>query len=270
MPELPEVETCRRGITPYLLNQRVESIIIRQPKLRWPIPKTIQNMCGQIINHISRRGKYLLFNTNTGSAILHLGMSGRLHLLKQKIEAKKHDHVDICMENGACLRFCDPRRFGALLWTETEPQQHPLLVKLGPEPLSNNFNTDYLYTKAQKSKRPIKLLIMDSQIVVGVGNIYANEALFQAGIHPRRMSQRIAKRRIKVLVSAIKAVLKKAIKAGGTTLRDFHASDGKPGYFQQKLQIYGRAQQSCIICHTTIKIIRLGQRSTFYCSNCQK
>ncbi|MEM1244584.1 MAG: bifunctional DNA-formamidopyrimidine glycosylase/DNA-(apurinic or apyrimidinic site) lyase [Pseudomonadota bacterium] len=270
MPELPEVETCKRGIEPHLLNQRVKSVIIRRPDLRWPIPQQIQTMCGKKIQAITRRGKYLLFKTTPGTAILHLGMSGRLFVLMKKLAPKKHDHVDICMQNGVYLRFCDPRRFGALLWTENAANEHFLLNHLGPEPLSTVFNTQYLYAKTCTAKRSIKLLIMDSKIVVGVGNIYANEALFQAGIHPKRLSHRISQERIASLVTAIKQVLERAIKAGGTTLRDFHDSQGNPGYFQQDLKVYGRAAQSCIICHNSIKMIRLGQRSTFYCPNCQK
>ncbi len=271
MPELPEVETVRRGITPVVLHQRIQSITIRQPKLRYPIPSHLNTtLPGLHVCNITRRSKYLLLETELGSLIIHLGMSGRLHALKEATPPTKHDHVDILFENGICLRYHDPRRFGMILWTQDHPTQHPLLVQLGPEPLTDDFNADYLFAQAQKRKVPVKQFIMDSKVVVGVGNIYASESLFQAAIAPQKAAYTLSKSHCQVLVDEIKNVLHKAIIAGGTTLKDFSSADGKPGYFQQELFVYGREQQHCFKCHDGhIKKMTQGQRSTFYCSVCQ-
>ena len=271
MPELPEVETSRRGIRPYLVDQQIEDIIIRQPKLRWPIPADIKRCIpGQVIRTVERRGKYLIISTDVGHMILHLGMSGNLRIVPTDTLAEKHDHVDLLMTSELSLRFTDPRRFGCLLWTTEDPYGHPLLEKLGPEPLSKAFNLDYLYPLAKKSQRPIKTLIMDSHVVVGVGNIYASESLFMSGIHPKRIASKVSAERLEILIESIKTILKKAIKVGGTTLKDFRKSDGKPGYFKQQLQVYGRNDLPCSHCETPIKQIQLGQRSTYYCPQCQR
>lgn len=271
MPELPEVETTRLGIAPYSNGQRVTEVLIRERRLRWPIPLELESsFSGQVINEVQRRGKYLLFRTAEGTLLLHLGMSGSLRVLQQKTPVRKHDHVDIWLANGYCLRFTDPRRFGALLWTSNSPEQHPLLRTLGPEPLENDLTAEYLYKLAGKRKIPVKVFIMDSRIVVGVGNIYANEALYLAGIHPLRAVGRISLHRYGCLVATIRQVLGMAIAQGGTTLRDFVSSEGKPGYFQQCLRVYGRNLQPCQRCGQLIQSRRIGQRSTYYCPRCQR
>ncbi len=271
MPELPEVETSRRGIEPHILGQRVSDVIIRQNKLRWPVSASIKKMLpSQLIRKVDRRGKYLLVKTDKGTLIIHLGMSGSLRILPADSAAEKHDHFEIQFENGKALRLRDPRRFGAVLWTTKDPLQHKLLKQLGPEPLSDLFNTDYLYTASRNRKVAIKTLVMNSHIVVGVGNIYASESLFLAGINPKRSAHRISKLRYEKLVAAIKTILQKAIEQGGTTLRDFTQEDGKPGYFQQTLAVYGRQNQPCRVCGTPIKQFTQAQRSTYYCPQCQK
>jgi formamidopyrimidine-DNA glycosylase len=270
MPELPEVETTRRGITPHLEGQTIADVIVRQPKLRWDVPRNLkQLLTGQVITGVTRRAKYLLLTTGNGTLILHLGMSGSLRVTTPQTPPEKHDHVDIILGNGQCLRLRDPRRFGAVLWTSDDPNNHALLRQLGPEPLEADFNVDYLYTRSRKRKQSIKQLLMDSHIVVGVGNIYASEALFQAGIRPGIAAGRVSRHQIERLVQSIREVLKAAIHQGGTTLRDFTASDGKPGYFQQQLYVYGRAGESCRVCDTPIKLIKQGQRATYYCPHCQ-
>lgn len=270
MPELPEVETSRRGISPHLLHQRVNAIVIRQPQLRWPIPEGINDLIGQPIIDVARRGKYLLLTTAIGTAILHLGMSGRLRVIPAATAPQKHDHVDFILENQQCLRLTDPRRFGALLWTTADPQHHPLLQHLGPEPLTAAFNGNYLYKITRKRHISIKQLIMDSKIVVGVGNIYANEALFLARIHPERPVQQLNLRQYMLLAEKIKYVLQAAIEQGGTTLRDFQASDGKPGYFKQHLLVYGRGNKPCYHCQKNLTETRINQRTTVFCAYCQK
>ena len=270
MPELPEVETTRIGIVPHVLGEKIKGVIIRDRRLRWPIPKQLRKtLIGLCIHKLSRRGKYLLFHTEKGCMILHLGMSGSLRILTQDIPAEKHDHVDFVFESGSLLRFRDPRRFGCILWTTKDPEQHPLLSNLGPEPLSEELNTDYLFQKSRKRTQSVKTFIMDSHIVVGVGNIYANEALFAAGIHPKRKAGRITRERYEKLSATIKNVLKLALAKGGTTLRDFVNGQGEPGYFRHELQVYDRTGEPCIKCKLPIKVLRLGQRSTFYCSHCQ-
>lgn len=271
MPELPEVETTRRGIEPYLKAQTVVQVEIRQPKLRWPIPANLaKQLRHQVITDISRRGKYLLLHTVAGTVIIHLGMSGSLRILETATLPSKHDHVDIMLSNHVCLRFNDPRRFGCILWTKTNPLLHPLLQHLGPEPLTKNFTADYLFQAVQRRKVPIKLFIMNSAIVVGVGNIYANEALFLAGISPEKIAAELTLKQCELLVEKIKFILNKAIKQGGTTLRNFSGSDGKPGYFKQELSVYGRGGEPCVKCKTVLQETRLGQRSTVFCLKCQK
>jgi formamidopyrimidine-DNA glycosylase (fpg) len=271
MPELPEVETTRRGIEPHVKGKEVRGVTVRHRGLRWPIPEDLEErLCGTRITAVRRRGKYLVFDTPRGHLLVHLGMSGSLRIAGPNDELRKHDHVDIHLPGGRSLRFHDPRRFGCFLWVEGEAEQHPLLAELGPEPLSDAFNADYLYERSRKRSAPVKLFIMDSHIVVGVGNIYANEALFAAGIAPKREAGSISAKGYAALVEEIKKVLARAIEVGGTTLRDFVGGDGKPGYFKQSLQVYGRGGEECFTCGTTLKEIRLGQRSTVYCPRCQR
>ncbi|MET0028595.1 MAG: bifunctional DNA-formamidopyrimidine glycosylase/DNA-(apurinic or apyrimidinic site) lyase [Candidatus Thiodiazotropha sp.] len=271
MPELPEVETTRRGVAPHLEGRKVTQVLVREPRLRWPIPQTLaEQLTGQTLRQVSRRGKYLLFGFPRGTLIVHLGMSGSLRIVTRDTAPQKHDHFDLLMSGGKCLRLRDPRRFGAVLWTDAPPQAHPLLAHLGPEPLDEGFDGDYLYQQGRHRKVSIKQLIMDSKIVVGVGNIYANESLFRAGIHPARASNRISAPRYERLVAEIKSVLLAAIVQGGTTLRDFQREDGQPGYFAQELQVYGKAGEPCPVCGTTLKGTTLGQRSTTHCPRCQR
>lgn len=271
MPELPEVETTLRGIEPNLVGRTVSKIDIRQPKLRWLIPVELtSDMVGQEITHLTRRGKYIGVHTSKGTLIIHLGMSGSLYFVPAKTPPLFHDHVDFCFDEGEpLLRYTDPRRFGAILWTTKDWLEHDLMKHLGPEPLSDVFNVDRLYVRAKGRKVPIKSFIMDSKVVVGVGNIYANEALFAAGIRPNRMAGSISKRRLARLVECIKLVLSAAIKQGGTTLKDFVGGDGNPGYFKQELLVYGRAGKSCTVCGCSLKEMRQAQRSTVYCIKCQ-
>ena len=270
MPELPEVETSRRGIAPWLEQQEVSDVIVRDRRLRWPVPDDIElRLSGQTIRSVARRAKYLLFDTGAGTAMLHLGMSGSVRIIDQDEPAGKHDHVDIRLESGKALRFRDPRRFGSLLWAEN-PFEHALLRDLGPEPLSNDFDGEYLWHASRGRKVSIKPFIMNSAIVVGVGNIYASEALYSAGIHPKRQAGRVARARMDRLATSIRSVLQRAIDAGGTTLRDFHGGDGAPGYFKQQLDVYDREGFPCRRCNTPIKAVVLGQRSTYYCKTCQR
>ncbi|MBT8103575.1 MAG: bifunctional DNA-formamidopyrimidine glycosylase/DNA-(apurinic or apyrimidinic site) lyase [Gammaproteobacteria bacterium] len=269
MPELPEVETSRRGIEPHIIDATISRVVIRERRLRWPVSKDVDhNLPGQTILSVGRRAKYLLINTATGTAILHLGMSGSVCMVDRGTPAGVHDHVDIEFESGLMLRFRDPRRFGSLHWS-TSPLSHPLLRPLGPEPLGDEFDGHYLWQKSRGRKVSIKQFIMNAHIVVGVGNIYASESLFMAGIHPRRAAGRIARQRYDALADAIKDVLSKAIRAGGTTLRDFYGGDGEAGYFQQQLEAYGREDEPCRRCNTPITAIVQGQRSTYYCKTCQ-
>jgi len=270
MPELPEVETSRRGISPHILNQTVTNVIIRQKKLRWPISAGLKkDIINQPIEAIERRGKYILLKTRAGTAILHLGMSGSLHIVEHKTAAGKHDHIDFQFSNGKSLRLHDPRRFGSVLWTRADAYRHKLLKDLGPEPLSDEFTGEYLFQSSRRRKASIKSFIMNSHIVVGVGNIYACESLFIAKINPNRQASRISRQRYEVLADTIKTILSQAIKQGGTTLKDFTHHDGKPGYFKQFLHVYGKTDEPCTICLQPIKRIIQQQRSTFYCSHCQ-
>ena len=269
MPELPEVETTRRGIAPHVLGKRVKAVIVRQPRLRWPVPDALHACEGRKLQSVERRGKYLLLGFSNGTLIIHLGMSGSLRITALNEPPLFHDHVDLLFGDGTCLRYCDPRRFGAWLWTEEEVTRHPLLASLGPESLTDAFDVAYLVAQAQGRKTAVKSFLMDSHIVVGVGNIYANEALFMAGIHPTRQAGRVSLPRYQKLVVAVKAVLGDAITMGGTTLRDFVGGDGKPGYFQQTLRVYGRGGQPCRTCQRPLDEIRLGQRTTVFCKTCQ-
>ncbi len=270
MPELPEVETTRRGIEPHILKQQVSEVIVRQGNLRWPVSAELRTQLpGQRITRVGRRGKYLLLETPAGVILVHLGMSGSLRISSKKSELKKHDHVDIIFKNGDILRYHDPRRFGCILWAGQQPFKHVLLAHLGPEPLDVDFSAEYLYRHSRARQSPVKNFIMDSQLVVGVGNIYANEALFAARISPRRRAGSLSRAACERLAGAIKDILQEAINQGGTTLRDFVGGDGKPGYFKQSLSVYGRGGQPCSVCAKPLKEIRLGQRSTVYCTQCQ-
>jgi len=269
MPELPEVETTRRGIEPWLRGQIIEKIIVRQPKLRWPVDDDILSLQGERIRSLSRRAKYILIETDKGTAIWHLGMSGSLRLVEPAEDPGVHDHIDWQLSNGKVLRYHDPRRFGALLWVAPGALcEH--LTHLGPEPLSEEFSADYLYRRSRGKSQAIKTFIMDGKVVVGVGNIYANESLFRAGIRPQTAAGKISRPRMERLVAEIKTVLAAAIEQGGTTLRDFVGGDGKPGYFAQQLSVYGRGGKRCKVCDTTLKEIRQGQRSTVFCPVCQR
>jgi formamidopyrimidine-DNA glycosylase len=270
MPELPEVETSRRGIAPYVAGQRIGKVDIRERRLRWPISDDMERrLTGATIESVGRRAKYLLLNTNNGTAIVHLGMSGSVFIIENDTPAGVHDHFDIELDSGKSLRFRDPRRFGSLHWTD-DTAGHWLLRKLGPEPLEDAFSGDYLWSMSRGRRVAVKQFIMNAPIVVGVGNIYASEALFLAGIHPRRAAGRISKDRYQRLATTIKGVLQKAIDAGGTTLRDFYGGDGEAGYFQQELAVYGRGDEPCLQCGRPISVFVLGQRSTFYCKDCQR
>jgi len=269
VPELPEVETTRRGIEPHLLGRTISGATVRQPQLRWPVPDLDRLLTGHRVCAVERRAKYLLIRFDHGTLIVHLGMSGSLRVLPAGSAPRPHDHVDLLFD-GRCLRLHDPRRFGALLWAEGDPLQHPRLRGLGPEPLSASFDGAYLHAVARHRRIAIKSLLMDGKVVVGVGNIYATEALFRAGIHPQRASHRVSRARLERLAREVKAVLRYAIGRGGTTLRDFLNEAGEPGYFAQELSVYGRAGDSCRICGATIKTRQIGQRASAYCPGCQR
>jgi formamidopyrimidine-DNA glycosylase len=269
MPELPEVEVTRMGIEPHIKNRQVTEIIVRNRRLRWPIPEEIEQLVGQTVAKVERRAKYLLVRSGAGTAILHLGMSGKLCVVPKDTPIQKHDHVDIVFDNGMILRYNDPRRFGAVLWQAVDDEPHSVLGNLGPEPFDGIFNGDYLYQRSRDKKCSIKQFVMDNKIVVGVGNIYANEALFKAGIHPKRAAGGIAKKRYQMLAPIIVETLLRAIEQGGTTLKDFAQADGKPGYFAQELLVYGRKGEPCTKCEAPLSEIKLGQRATVFCGNCQ-
>lgn len=271
MPELPEVETTLRGIRPHLLGATIERLIVRDGRLRWPVPPDLPDKLeGRRIDSLVRRGKYLLLGAGPGALILHLGMSGSLRIVAAASPPRKHDHYDLTLSGGICLRFHDPRRFGCLLWTDADPCRHPLIASLGPEPLEDGFDGDHLHRLSRGRILAVKSFIMDSHVVVGVGNIYASESLFRAGIAPRRASGRISLERYQRLAGAIRQVLSASLEQGGTTLRDFVNESGAPGYFKQTLNVYDRAGLPCRICGTPIKSSRLGQRSTFWCAGCQR
>jgi formamidopyrimidine-DNA glycosylase len=273
MPELPEVEVTRLGLLP-VQGARIREVTIRHHGLRWPIPADLPlRLQGQRVLQLTRRAKYILMEigdtSRQGVLMLHLGMSGRLCLLERYFPHEKHDHVDIAFEDGRVIRLRDPRRFGAVLWLDQEPSQHPLLNSLGPEPLDAAFDANYLYQQLRSRTAAIKPTIMDAHLVVGVGNIYASESLFRARIHPQTPSKQLTLEQCQLLVAEIKATLQAALEAGGSSLRDFFGADGNPGYFQQTYYVYGRTDQACHVCGQLISNIRLGQRSTFYCATCQ-
>jgi formamidopyrimidine-DNA glycosylase len=270
VPELPEVETTRRGIAPHIEGKTVRKVVVRQRRLRWPIYGGLEKLLpGQRVRRVERRAKYLLLRLDQGTLIVHLGMSGSLRIVPSATAAEAHDHFDLVFP-GQTLRLRDPRRFGAVLWTRQPPEQHPLLRHLGPEPLADAFNGDLLYNRSRGRKVAVKNLLMDGKVVVGVGNIYANESMFLAGIHPNRSCNRISRERYQTLAAMVKQVLKEAIRQGGTTLRDFQQGDGQPGYFAQQLLVYGKEGEPCPNCGRPIKQSRIGQRSSFFCSHCQR
>src|SRR5690606_25196691 len=270
MPELPEVETTRRGLAPHLTGRRVERVVLRRPDLRWPIPGEVPGLlAGQRIDGVRRRAKYLLLDTAAGSALMHLGMSGSLRLVPEETPVRAHDHFDMVLDDGRALRFNDPRRFGCLLW-QPPGETHPLLASLGPEPLSDAFDGEWLWQLSRGRRAPVKTFLMDQAVVVGVGNIYAAEALFMAGISPLRAAGRVSRARYEALAGAVKAILLAAIERGGTTLRDFLAPDGAPGYFEQELSTYGRGGQPCRRCGAALKQRPIGQRTTVWCGRCQR
>lgn len=270
MPELPEVETTLRGVSPYLVGRVVREVIVRDKRLRWPIPDSIHELEGQRIKAGTRRGKYMLFESAKGTLLLHLGMSGSLRIADPETPWKKHDHLALTTDRGKQIRLHDPRRFGAALFIEGDPQSHPLLCDLGPEPLSDDFTTAYLHSRCKQRSAPIKAVIMDSHVVVGVGNIYACEALFMAGIHPDKAACKVSKPRLTKLVTAIREVLAASIEMGGTTLRDFVNEKGEPGYFKQTLRAYDREGEPCLTCGIKVKRVVMSNRSTFYCPKCQR
>jgi formamidopyrimidine-DNA glycosylase len=270
MPELPEVETTRRGLLPHAEGRRIDAVRIRESRLRWPVPPTLEaELSGRRIERIERRAKYLQFRFGTGTLLVHLGMSGSLRVVPADIPSLLHDHIDLVLETGQALRYNDPRRFGSFHWIPAG-QGHPLLESLGPEPLWDEFDGDYLYRLSRGRRAPVKAFIMDGRVVVGVGNIYAAESLFLAGIHPGRPAGRVSRARYAALADHIKSVLTSAIKQGGTTLRDFVGSDGKPGYFAQQLYVYGRAGAPCKRCGSDLRERRIGQRASVYCIACQR
>jgi len=271
MPELPEVETTCRGIAPSLVGRCVTRVVVRDRRLRWPVPRGLETkLAGCRITAVRRRAKYLLIDTDAGTLVAHLGMSGSLRVLGPGAPLVAHDHVDIVLDSGRCLRFNDPRRFGCLLWVEGDPGQHALLSRLGPEPLEPGFDGDYLWRRARGRRVAIKPFIMNAQVVVGVGNIYASEALFRAGIRPSTAACRVSRERMQALARAISGVLGEAIEVGGTTLRDYVNADGLPGYFRQRLFVYERAGEPCRRCRAPIRQVVQGQRSTYFCPRCQK
>lgn len=268
MPELPEVETTRRGIEPHVSNQCIDAVILRETRLRWPISSEVKDLAGHRIEGVTRRGKYLIMRLDRGNLIWHLGMSGSMRILPLGSASQDHEHVELQLANGQALKFRDPRRFGALLYCETDPLQHRLLNRLGPEPLGDEFDADYFHHCCRARSAAIKSVLMNSHIVVGVGNIYASEALFRAGIRPARAARRISRVRIARLVDAVRETLASAIEQGGTTLQDFTQADGNPGYFSQSLQVYGN-RGDCAVCGSQIRHLVQGQRSSYYCPGCQ-
>ena len=270
MPELPEVETTKRGIEKQICHKPIVAFKLRQAQLRWPVPtELVQRLPGLVIQQVRRRAKYLILSTKQGHLLVHLGMSGHLKLVSANSPVEKHDHIDLVFNDGICLRYNDPRRFGAWLWTEQPPEQHPLLVKLGPEPLEAEFNADYFWDRIHVRATAIKALVMNNHLVVGVGNIYANESLFLAGIHPLTPGKNLSRAQSDALVTHIRQVLAKAVEQGGTTLKDFMAPSGRPGYFAQALFVYNRANQACLHCGTPIERAVHFQRASYFCPHCQ-
>ncbi len=271
MPELPEVETTRRGIAPHLLGRCVRAVVIRNPHLRWTVPLALTTeLPGQTLHAVERRAKYLLLRTGHGTVIVHLGMSGSLRVVDESLPAGPYDHVDLVFSGGKCLRLRDPRRFGAILWTQTDPAQHALLRDLGPEPLAPEFTAAWLGACMRGRRAAVRDLLLNARIVAGVGNIYANEALFRAGIRPGRRGGRLSHADCSRLVSSIRVILRRAIAAGGTTLRDFQNAEGDPGHFQRALSVYGRVGNPCRRCGTPVKALAIGQRRAFFCPHCQR
>ncbi len=273
MPELPEVETTLRGIEPFTLGKIIRKVDVRTPKLRWPVQKNLtQKLRDKEVLSLTRRAKYILLGFDNGSLIIHLGMTGSIKVMAVGIPPKKHEHIDVCFTDEICLRYTDPRKFGAFIWTSKQDplNEHQLLRGLGPEPLSPQFNGDYLWHSCHNRTTSIKTHLMNQKTVVGVGNIYASEALFKAGIHPERRASRISHERLNKLVKTTKQTLRAAIKKGGTTLKDFSSPDGSSGYFSIKLNVYGKEGKPCPKCRKPIMAKVIGQRNSFYCSNCQK
>jgi len=270
VPELPEVETTLRGIEPHILNLPIKRISIRESKLRWKVPEEElkKNLLGNHFSSIKRRAKYLILNSKEGSLLIHLGMSGSLKILFEEVMPQKHDHIDIVFKNNCLLRFTDPRKFGSFLWSK-DPEDHPLLKDLGPEPLGNSFSGEYLFQVSRKRKVPLKSFIMNAKVLAGVGNIYASEALFLSGIRPQKRAGNLSRNQYNLIAFSIKELLQNSIEKGGTTLRDFVGSDNKPGYFKNELMVYGRAGKACKNCSSQLKEIRLSQRSSVYCPKCQ-
>jgi formamidopyrimidine-DNA glycosylase len=271
VPELPEVETTRRGIEPHVVGRRISRLLVHERRLRWPVdPKLAAAVAGSAIRRAGRRAKYLLLETEAGTLILHLGMSGSLRVLPAITPRVAHDHIDIELDSGQTLRFNDPRRFGSVLFTVDDPALHPLLKQLAPEPLEDAFDGEYLWKVTRRRTVDIKQLLMNSRLVVGVGNIYASEALFRARVRPRRPARKLTRAECHKLARAIKATLAMAVKVGGTTLRDYVGADGNPGYFRQKLYVYERDGKPCRVCGNPVRQFTQGQRSTYWCANCQK
>jgi formamidopyrimidine-DNA glycosylase len=271
VPELPEVETTRRGLAPHLVNQRIRTAIVRNHAMRLPIPKRLpQLVAGRTIETVERRGKYLLIGCGSGTLMLHLGMSGRLWLIDAKAPVDTHDHFDLVLENDTAVRLRDPRRFGLVLWQTGDPLGHPLLASIGPEPLSTGFSGATLYEATRTRTAAVKLVLMDSHVVAGVGNIYASEALFRAKLNPKIAAHRVSRARYDVLAACVKDTLLAAIEAGGSTLRDYVGGDGRAGYFQNEHLVYGRAGEPCYTCGTPIRELKQGQRATYYCPVCQR
>lgn len=270
MPELPEVETTLRGIQSSLQQRRIAEVIVREPRFRWPVsPDLPARVQGRMVEALERRAKYILIRLDRGWLVCHLGMSGSMRIVDSTAPPRTHDHIDLVLDSGSCLRFNDPRRFGCFLWCD-DPREHPLLANLGPEPLGDRFDGDYLYQRARGRRQAVKAFIMDQSTVVGVGNIYASEALFKAGIAPSRPAGRVSRQRYRRLANEIRAVLSAAIEQGGTTLRDFSGADGKPGYFRQQLAVYDRLGQPCPACARPIRKRVIGQRASYYCPGCQR
>ena len=270
MPELPEVETTVRGIRPLITGKRIGAVVVRRYKLRWPIPRQLGRVLpGQRVLRIDRRAKYILLQLETGTLIMHLGMSGSILVVRSSETPGPYDHFELVTKDRLCLRLRDPRRFGSVLWTQAPAAEHPLLVDLGPEPFDSQFSGQYLFGITRQRRAPIKNLLMDSRIVAGIGNIYANEALFLSGIHPRRAGGRISLSRYDRLADCVRQVLARAIDAGGTTLQDFFSADGTPGYFRLSLHVYGRENKPCNRCGKPVRKLVIGQRATYYCTSCQ-
>jgi formamidopyrimidine-DNA glycosylase len=271
LPELPEVETTRRGLGPYVRKRRIAALRVYEWRLRWPVPRNLpKQVAGQRILRVGRRGKYLLLALESGTLLLHLGMSGNLRAVPADTARLPHDHFDLVLDSGIALRFNDPRRFGSLLYTRGDPLEHPLLAHLGPEPLGREFDASYLWRITRGRRLNVKQLLMDSHLVVGVGNIYANEALFRARIRPQRQARTLSQADAAHLVRGVRAVLKQAIHSGGTTLRDYLGADGAPGYFRQRLYVYERRGKPCRRCGTPVRAVPQGQRTTYYCPSCQR